>query len=381
MTDVRKVISLRFAGTVGKFRLNVAFDAPMQGITALFGPSGSGKTTVLRCVAGLDRLSGRLSVGGELWQDANGTFREPYQRSIGYVFQEPSLFPHLSVRENLRYGGKRAVRAGVSEEIHFEDVVGLMGIAALLDRSTSTLSGGERQRVAIGRALLSQPRLLLMDEPLSALDHRNKEEILPFLEALHNTLSIPILYVSHDISEVERLADVLVLLDKGEVVACGALTELLADGRLPLAFRSDAATVFEGRVEGYDAQYGLTEIKVHGETLWVPGRVGKVGEDRRLRIVAADVSLSPERPSRTSILNVLPGQIRDIQLVDDAQVNVILLIGHGGLGPALLARISRRACESLAFSPGQKIYAQIKAVSLVGAGYSPSVVKSYDGAV
>jgi molybdate transport system ATP-binding protein len=376
MNELPNAIAIRFSGLLGSFNLDVEFEAPMRGITALFGPSGSGKTSVLRCVAGLDRLSGRLAVGGELWQDSQGAFREPHQRSVGYVFQEASLFPHLSVRDNLLYGHKRAVKAGASSEVEFDAVVGLMGIRPLLERSTTALSGGERQRVAIGRALLSQPRLLLMDEPLAALDQKNKEEILPFLEALHNTLSIPILYVSHDISEVERLADVLVLLNDGKVVACGPLMDVLADGRLPMAYRTGAAAILEGRVEAFDPQYGLTEMTVNGETLLVPGRVGTAGESRRLRIAASDVSLSPERPSRTSILNVLPVQVRDIQRVDEAQTNVTLSVGHGGSGPALLARISRRACESLQFACGQRIYAQVKAVSLVGSNYSSRFMKS-----
>jgi molybdate transport system ATP-binding protein len=363
------VIKVRFHGMLGKFTLDVAFEAPMHGITALFGPSASGKTTILRCVSGLDRLPGQLTVGGEVWQDGSHVFREPYQRPIGYVFQEPSLFPHLSVQKNLLYGRSRALKSGASEEIRFDDVVGLMGIGRLLDRTTAALSGGERQRVAIGRALLSQPRLLLMDEPLAALDQKNKQEILPFFEALHDTLSIPILYVSHDLSEVERLADTLVLLDEGRVVAAGPLTELFADARLPITYRSDAATVLEASIKAYDPRFSLTELNVHDETVLVPGRVGEAGKRRRVRIAAADVSLSRERPSQTSILNVLPALVREIHPVDDAQVNILMTIGHTEGGPALLARISRRAYELLKFAPGQKIHAQVKAVSLVGSGY------------
>ena len=188
----------------------------MRGVTALFGPSGCGKTTVLRCVAGLQMLrDGYLSIGGEVWQDG-AAFRPPYQRSVGYVFQEASLFPHLSVRRNLLYGHRRALRRGTGEATRFDEVVELLGMQGLLDRSPLRLSGGERQRVAIGRALLSQPRLLLMDEPLAGLDRLSKDEILPYLEALHTALSIPILYVSHDIAEVERLADHLVLMQAGQ---------------------------------------------------------------------------------------------------------------------------------------------------------------------
>jgi molybdate transport system ATP-binding protein len=359
-------ISVRFHGVLGKFKMDVEFEAPMHGVTALFGPSGSGKTTILRCVAGLDRLPGRLTVGNELWQDGSGVFRETHDRSIGYIFQEPSLFPHLSVRDNLLYGRRRALQAGASDDIQFDDIVGLMGIPHLLERATATLSGGERQRVAIGRALLSQPRLLLMDEPLSALDQRSKEEILPFFETLHDTLSIPIFYVSHDISEVERLADILVLLADGHVLASGPLAELLSDTWLPIAKRSDAATVLEAVVTGFDQQYSLTEMNVHGETLLVPRRVGEVGRIRRVRIAAADVSVAVDRPSPTSILNVIPTRVKDIHPVDEAQVNIVMIIGHGDTGPSLLARISRRAYQTLNFVPGQQVFAQVKAVSLLG---------------
>src|SRR5262249_16143051 len=252
MTQPAPQISVKFKGNLGKFALDVAFEAPLHGITALLGPSGSGKSTVLRCVSGLSRLSGELRLGEEVWQDLRGTFLWPHDRAIGYVFQEASLFPHLSVRKNLLYGHQRALKAGASEEIRLDDVVGLMGISNLLDRATAALSGGERQRVAIARALLAQPRLLLMDEPLSSLDRQNKEEILPYFEALHDTLSIPILYVSHDIADVERLADFLVLLEHGRVIASGPITEVLADGRLSIARAPEAAAIVEGFVKGFD---------------------------------------------------------------------------------------------------------------------------------
>jgi molybdate transport system ATP-binding protein len=356
----------QFKGILGKFELDVAFESPMHGITALLGPSGCGKTTILRCVAGLTHLPGSLYVGDEVWQDATGTFVPPYNRSIGYIFQESSLFPHLSVKRNLLYGRERALRSGVSEGIRLEDVVVLMGISSLLNRATADLSGGERQRVAIGRALLAQPRLLLMDEPLSGLDRQNKEDILPYFEALHETLAIPILYVSHDISEVERLADILVLLEQGHVAASGPLADILSDGRLAIGRSPDAATIVEGCVTGFDSQYSLTEIDVDGERLLVPGHLGTSGGKRRIRIAAADVSLAPNRPSQTSILNILSVRVKDIVPVGDAQVNVVIAVGHREGGAKLLARISRRAQETFGFSRGQDIYAQIKAVSLIG---------------
>jgi len=373
MSSSGATISARYAGTLGRFRLDVAFEAPMRGITALFGPSGCGKTTILRCVAGLNRLPGRLVVDGDLWQDhATGRFREPYRRPVGYVFQEASLFPHLSARGNLLYGRRRALKTGAADEIRLDDVVDLLGIAALLDRATGALSGGERQRVALGRALLAQPRLLLMDEPLAALDRMTKEEILPYFEALHASLSIPVFYVSHDISEVERLADHLVLLDAGRVVAAGPLHELLSDTRLPIARSREASTVLETRVGGFDPDDGLTALDVDGETLLVPGRIGEKGGIRRVRIAATDVSLAVDRPPQTTIVNIVPVRVKAIEPLDQAQINVVLTIGHRDGGRKLLARVTRRAQRVLGFGPGQDVYAQIKAVSLVAASERPA---------
>ena len=230
---VAATIDARFMGTVGTFTLDVAFEVPMRGITALFGPSGCGKTTTLRCIAGLQRLPGALTVGGEIWQDdATGVFRKPHERPIGYIFQEPSLFSHLSVEQNLRYGYRRAVKAGDRADIAVDEVVELLGIGHLLGRAPAGLSGGERQRVAVGRALLAQPRLLLMDEPLAALDRASKDDILPYFDALHATLAIPILYVSHDVEEVEWIADQVVLLEAGRVIAAGSFADLQVQGRL-----------------------------------------------------------------------------------------------------------------------------------------------------
>jgi len=209
-----------------------------------------------------------------------------------------------------------------------------------------------------------------MDEPLSALDRQNKEEILPYFESLHDTLAIPILYVSHDIAEVERLADFLVLLEHGRVLTSGPIGEVLADIRLPIARAPHAATIVEGFVKGFDSQYGLTEIDVDGETLLVPGCVHERGTKRRIRIVAADVSLAVDRPSRTSILNVLPVRVKEIDRLDESQVNIVVNIGHRATGTRLLARISMRALETLGLARGQDIYAQVKAVSLIASGSS-----------
>jgi molybdate transport system ATP-binding protein len=371
MNAVDAKLSVRYRGVLGGFELDVAFDVPMRGITALFGPSGCGKTTILRCVAGLNRLPGRLSVGDEVWQDdETGTFLASHERRVGYVFQEASLFAHMSVRGNLLYGHRRALKKGAAENTRFDEVLELLGIGHLVDRATGKLSGGERQRIALGRALLAQPRIFLMDEPLSALDQMTKEEILPYFEALRTSSSLPALYVSHDISEIERLADNLVLLDSGRVLAARPLNEVLADSRLPIARSPQASTVLEARVGRYAAEEGLTELAIGGEPLLVPRRVGKEGGTDRVRIAAIDVSLAVERPSLTTILNVVPVRVKDVHPLDEAQANVLVGIGHRDDGPLLLARITRRALRALGFVPGQNAYAQIKAVSLIASASS-----------
>lgn len=367
-TAAGRGIDVRFAGRLGAFALDVAFAAPARGVTALFGPSGCGKTTVLRCVAGLQRLGGRLVVHGDVWQDdAEGEFRPPHRRPIGYVFQEASLFPHLSVRRNLLYGARRAAAADASEGLDFDGIVTLLGIAHLLDRSPAALSGGERQRVAVGRALLSRPRLLLMDEPLSALDRMTKDEIVPYFEALHEALSIPVLYVSHDMAEVERLADTLVLLDRGRVVASGALADLEADPDLPLLHAPEAAVTLDGRVVTIDADYGLTSFAVSGGTLVVPGRLGEPGGRRRLRIRASDVSFARGAPAASTILNSLPARILSVARHGDgaAQVNVVAGLGADGAGARIVARITRKSQEALSLAPGAAVFAQVKSVALV----------------
>jgi len=364
MISNSEVIRIRFKGTLGKFALDVHFELPMRGIGAIFGPSGSGKTTLLRCISGLTRLPGELIVGSEVWQ-SDTIFLASHHRAIGYVFQEASLFPHLSVRGNLIYGRKRALKSGAAEDIRIDDVIAMLDLNRLLERATGTLSGGERQRVAIGRALLSQPRLMLMDEPLSALDRSSKQDLLPYFEALHENLSIPILYVSHNISEVERLADFLVLIDNGRLVSTGPLADVLAESDLSIARTPEAAIVVEARVIGFDERYALTELEFEGEKLLVTGRVGEIGRTRRIRIAAVDVSLARDRPSKTSILNVLAVRVKSIHPVNESQVNVVVTVGHCDGNAKLLARISTRALETLNFTSGQDIYAQVKTVALI----------------
>jgi molybdate transport system ATP-binding protein len=365
MSSNRAAITARFRGALGAFALDVAFEAPMQGVTALFGPSGSGKTTVLRCVAGLQMLrDGYLSVGDEIWQ-AGSALRPPYERAVGYVFQEASLFSHLSVRRNLLYGHRRALRRGSKEATRFDEVVALLGIEPLLERAPLRLSGGERQRVAIGRALLSQPRLLLMDEPLAGLDRFSKDEILPYLEALHATLSVPVLYVSHDIAEVERLADHLVLLEAGRAVASGPLQELQANPELPIARLPEASVALDATVNAYDPEFGLTTLAVEGATIVVPGEYGAPGAMRRMRVRASDVSLAREPPTASTILNILPARVAAAEAQDAAQMNVVVRLGAAGQGAALLARVTRKSWVTLGLRPGDLVHAQVKSIALI----------------
>jgi molybdate transport system ATP-binding protein len=361
-------IAAAFADRIGTFALDSRFRAPSRGITALFGPSGCGKTTILRCIAGLQRVKqGEFALDGDVWQDAR-RFRPTYRRPIGYVFQEANLFSHLTVRANLAYGRRRALRHSAPEAIGLDEVVELLGIDRLLDRSPANLSGGERQRVAIGRALLSQPRLLLMDEPLAALDRTSKEEILPYLEGLRDTLAIPALYVSHDIAEVERLADHIILLREGRVVAEGPLEAVQSDPALPIARLPEAAVTLRARVAAFDPAYRLTTLACDGGDLLVPGEFSATGAAHRIRIAASDVSLTREPPAASTILNVLPARIAAAEAQDPYRVIVVVALGPAGGGARILARISRRSWDALGLAPGQPIFAQIKGMALVRGG-------------
>jgi molybdate transport system ATP-binding protein len=360
-------IEVAFRGTVGRFVLDTAFTVPARGITALFGPSGCGKTTVLRCIAGLQRVAdGHCAINGAVWQDRT-VFRPAHQRPVGYVFQEASLFPHLSVRRNLLYATRGRVPAAGSDRIGFDEVVDLLGLAKLLDRSPRNLSGGERQRVAVGRALLSQPELLLMDEPLSALDRLTVDEILPFLERLHDTLSLPVIYVSHDMAEVERLADHLVLMQAGRVTTSGPLAALQSDPALPLARARDAAVSLDARVEAYDAAYGLATCVVDGGQFLIPAPPVARGEHRRLRVFAGDVSLAREAQRQSTIINILPARILKAAQLGEHEVVAVLGLGAEGNGVHLLSRTTRKSWETLALAEGMTIFAQIKAVALASA--------------
>ena len=354
------VIEVKLKNRLGEFDLDVAFEAPAKGITALFGRSGSGKTSVLRAVAGLYKATGAVvKINGDVWQDAQ-SFVPTHKRPLGYVFQEASLFPHLSVRNNLEYGWRRIPQS--ERQIKFDDVVELLGIGPLMQRPTVRLSGGERQRVAIARALLTSPKLLLMDEPLSALDHGAKQAILPYLDSLHDEFAIPSLYVSHDPNEVAHLADHMVLLDKGKVIAQGDAANLLTRVDLPPAGYDDAASLLEGYVSSHDFTYHLTWISMDCGRVAVAREDLPVGRHARVEIRARDVSLSLSAHSDTSILNILPAKVIDTHDVNPTQTLVRLELLDG---QTLLSRITRRSAVGLGIHEGMHLYAQVKSVALL----------------
>jgi len=346
------------------FSLDVDLDLPARGVIALFGHSGSGKTTLLRCIAGLEHApDGRLSLNDEVWQDAE-RFLPTHQRPIGYVFQEASLFPHLTARGNLEYGMKRAVSK--MDRAALDHIVELLGIGNLLERRPDQLSGGERQRVGIARALAVKPRLLLMDEPLAALDLARKQEILPYLERLHEELDIPVLYVSHSPDEVARLADHIVVMRDGRAVAAGPLTETLARLDLPIQLGEDAGVVLDAVVAERDAQWQLARATFADNPdagVWVRDAGHAIGHRVRVRILARDVSLAVTRHSGTSIQNILPGVVET--LADDTHPALALVRVNVG-GVKVVARLTRRSAHDLGLTPGQIVYAQIKAVALIG---------------
>ncbi len=353
----------RFRLSYPGFALDVDLTLPERGVTALFGPSGSGKTTVLRAIAGLERAPGGfLEVNGEAWQDDDrGLFLPTHRRPLGYVFQEASLFPHLSVQRNLDYGMKRVAKA--QQRVTADHVIELLGIGRLLDRLPERLSGGERQRVAIARALLTSPRLLLMDEPLAALDHERKQEILPYLERLHDELEIPVLYVSHAPDEVARLADHLVVLDAGRALAAGPLTETLARLDLPIRLGEDAGVVLDATVAERDDTWHLARVEFAGGSLWVRDSGLPVGHRARIRILARDVSLARGRIEGSSILNTLPARV--LAMADDTHPALVLVRLDVGASP-LVARLTRRSAAALELTPGLDVWVQIKAVALIG---------------
>jgi molybdate transport system ATP-binding protein len=343
------------------FALDVDLQLPGHGITALFGPSGCGKTTCLRAMAGLDRAQGRVVVNGQVWQtDAQQQWLPTHQRALGYVFQEASLFPHLSARANVEYGLKRTPAA--RRKVQLEQAVELLGIGHLLDRSPATLSGGERQRIAIARALATSPQLLLMDEPLSALDAQRKAEVLPYLERLQRSLDIPVLYVSHAQDEVARLAHYVVLLQAGHVVAQGDTASILTQRDHPMGPAADAASLVQGRITHFDAQDHLSTVQFDGGELFITGAAERSqGAAVRLRVLARDVSVALQAPSGSSILNRVPATISALR--EDSPGHAMLTLQAGST--TLLARVSARSVRELGLQQGQPVIAQIKSVALL----------------
>ena len=357
-------VQARFTLRQGSFALEADFSAPARGITALFGPSGAGKSTLLRCIAGLEQAEGYLRLNEETWQDsAAGVNLPPHRRAVGYVFQEASLFAHRSVRGNLEYGMKRVPPA--RRRVAWDEAVQWLGVDDLLTRNPVHLSGGERQRVAIARALLTSPSLLLLDEPLAALDESSKQEILPYLERLHGELDMPVIYVSHAYREVARLADHMVVLGGGRVQAQGPLLQTLNRFDLPELVNEERATVIEAVIAAHDEHYQLTQLHFDGGALWVARLHLPLGRSVRALIPSADVSLTLQRESGTSILNILPASVAAVTEAGPSQLLVQLKLGESGAG--LLARITRKSGDHLGLQPGLLVYAQIKSVGLTRA--------------
>jgi molybdate transport system ATP-binding protein len=357
MSDFRAKFQLDY----GDFNLDVDLILPAAGITVLFGHSGSGKTTLLRCIAGLQHApNGFLQVNGHVWQDSSsGIFLPTHKRPLGYVFQEANLFAHLSVQENLHYGLKRCKNN--PRTIKLEHLLELLGIGHLLNRRPEHLSGGERQRVAIARALALNPDVLLMDEPLASLDFKRKQEILPFLNRLHQELAIPVLYVTHSQQEALQLADYLVILETGNVVAAGTLADTLSRLDLPLAGDKHAATVWQTHVTEHETDYHLTRVSFAEGWLSLPSIEAPIGTPLRVQIHARDVSIALTAPAASSILNVLPATLTD--MADDASGQTILQLQVGS--QPLLAHITRKSASLLNLHIGMAVYAQIKGMSIL----------------
>jgi molybdate transport system ATP-binding protein len=341
------------------FSLDVGLNLPGKGVTAIFGQSGSGKTTLLRYIAGLERSpDGFLDFKGEIWHDKN-IWLPAYKRPLGYVFQEASLFEHLDVLGNLRYGMKRA---GLKQNSKFDFVVELLGLGNLLKRKPALLSGGERQRVGIARALAVNPEILLMDEPLSSLDLKRKKEILPYLERLHEELKIPVIYVSHSPDEVARLADYIVYLEDGKVIARGQLKEMFSCPDLPISLGEDPGVVFDAVVAEIDQKWNLSRLEFNGGSLWAIDRGTPVGRRVRTRVLAKDVSLALSQPVDTSIQNIFQGSVSDIS--DDQHPGLVLVricIGNS----TIIARLTRRSASELKIEIGKTVWAQVKLAALL----------------
>lgn len=357
-------LDIRCSGSDG-FQLAVKCQLPAGSTTAVYGPSGSGKTTLLNCVAGLRQTDdgSKVRFGDLAWQD-NGVLVPTWRRRIGFVFQDARLFPHLDVRRNLLYAIKRAGPAALP----MEDVCRWLALEELLPRQSHQLSAGQKQRVAIARALLSGPQLLLLDEPLANLDVRARRQCLHGLRKARDALGLPMLYISHDIEEASHLADYLLVLEAGALKEQGPLIDLTSRLDTVLAHQEQAAAIATGYIANHDTHYGLTELKVEGQSLWVNHLEGDIDSSRRIRIPARDVSICRERPAMTSILNILEVNLSEIEETADARVLLRLKLGQ----QVLLARITRKSAEALALEKGDTLYAQIKSAALLNeAGDTP----------
>ena len=360
------------------FELAIDVNLPGSGVTALYGPSGSGKTTCLRLIAGLVPAQARggrrptmasnnpsnpgnlVIINGEVWQDdSQGVFVAPHARSIGYVFQEASLFDHLTVAQNLHFGQSRVPMP--QRRVSLERVVALLGIGHLHNRAPQSLSGGERQRVAIARALSTSPKILLMDEPLAALDAQRKAEVLPYLQKLHVELNIPVVYVSHSTDEVARLADHLVLIEAGRVLASGPTAELMTRLDLSMAHGDAAGAVIHATIVSHDPQYHLSHVRFAGGEMTIPQQNVALGQPVRIRVQARDVSLTLQRQSGTSIQNIVAASVSEMSPDGPGQVMVQL----DASGSTLLARITNRSADLLKLQPGQQLFAQVKGVAIL----------------
>lgn len=349
----------RAAERASAFHLNLELNLPSQGVVGILGPSGSGKTTLLRFIAGLEHVEqGQLVVNGDAWQSSS-IFLPAYKRPIGYVFQDAGLFPHLSVEGNLRFATKRALKPTSNDA--WQSILELMGIEALLQRFPENLSGGEKQRVGIARALLIQPRLLLMDEPLSALDSARKQEILPYLLKLRSSFDLPILYVSHAIEEVAQLADHVLVLEQGQAVAQGTLADVFTRTDIPCLIGQDAGAVWSSRVISRSSEWRLAEIACGTQSLWVRDSGEEIGAMVRVRLLARDVSVALSRRLDSSILNQLEVSVAGIEADKDEAMVMLRLMCDSQI---LLARITKRSLSELGLSVGQKIWAQVKSVAI-----------------
>lgn len=351
-------IELSVQAQRGALNVDVDMSLPSHGVTAFFGASGAGKTTLLRILAGLERVeSATVKFNDTVWQQGD-SFVPVHERSVGVVFQEPSLFAHLSVEANIAYAAKRA-RSG--SPIDMAELLELLGISTLLNRAAHTLSGGEQQRVAIARSLAANPVLLLMDEPLAAVDTQRRDEILPYLERLPSYLKLPLIYVSHAMDEVARIADNLVLIEAGSVLAHGPLERLLTQSSLPLALRDDAEAVVNTVAASYDNEYQLNQLEFQGGELKVLGEPIPPRTPVRIRVAARDVSIVLEPQTGSSILNVLPAQITDMKHLGGAQVLISLAVGE----QVLLSRITQYSAQALGLAVGKSVFAQVKSVAVL----------------